>query len=108
MPRLLKLRGLTEDSNISVRIFAPEKQDNAWSCRYEIDWPEGTQIMNSWGADAVQALVLALQMIGADIYSSSYHKTGKLMIDAPDKGYGFPVPSSLRDMLVGDDKLYGA
>jgi hypothetical protein len=30
------------------------------------------------------------------------------MFDAPGRGYGFPVPSSLRDMLVGDDRIYGA
>jgi len=42
-------------------------------------------------------------MIGADVYSSSYHKSGRLMLEAPGKGYGFPVVSSLRHMLEGDD-----
>ena len=45
-------------------------------------------------------------MIGADIYSSSYHKSGKLMLEAPGKGYGFPVVSSLRDLLEGDDAKF--
>ena len=108
--RLLKLCGTDPDSGIDIpiRIFAPAKDDTAWFCRYEIDWPEGTATMKAWGVDSVQALALALQMIGADIYTSSYHKTGKLTFDAPGRGYGFPVPGSLRDMLVGDDKLYFA
>lgn len=38
--------------------------------------------MSASGIDSVQAIVLALQMIGADIYSSSHHKSGKLMFDA--------------------------
>ena len=106
--RLLKLSRAGSDIDIPIRIFAPERSGSAWSCRYEIDWPEGKETMNASGIDSVQALVLALQMIGADIYSSSYHKSGKLVFDAPGRGYGFPVPSSLRDMLIGEDRVYGA
>jgi hypothetical protein len=104
--RTLKLMGTKGESEILIRIFAPEDEDDAWSCRYEIDWPEGTQVMTSWGHDSAQALILAMSMIGADLYSSSYHKSGKLMLEAPGKGYGFPVPSSLRDLLEGDDAKY--
>jgi hypothetical protein len=95
-----------DDTEIPIRIFAPEQHADAWSCQYEIDWPEGPQAMTSWGADSVQALILALTMIGADIYSSSYHKSGKLMLDEAGKGYGFPVPASLRDLLQGDDAKF--
>lgn len=76
--------------------------------RYEIDWPEGRQESIAWGADSVHAIVLALQMIGADIYTSSYHKSGKLMHEAPGRGYGFPVPSGIRDLREGDDAIYDA
>lgn len=37
---------------------------------------------------------------------SSYHKSGKLALDARGRGYGFPVVSSLRDLLEGDDAKY--
>ena len=104
--RSLKLTGGEGDVEIPIRIFAPKQDGAAWSCRYEIDWPEGKQTMTSWGANSVQALTLALTMIGADIYSSSYHKSGKLMLDEPGKGYGFPVPASLRDLLEGDDAKF--
>ena len=104
--RVLTLRNEDAEIEIPIRILAPEQKDDAWVCRYEIDWPEGTQNMRAEGADSIQALLVALKMIGADIYSSSYHKSGQLMLEAPGKGYGFPVPSSLRDMLEGDDEKY--
>jgi hypothetical protein len=75
--RLLRLSRAVSDIDIPIRIFAPERSGSAWSCRYEIDWPEGKETMSASGIDSVQALVLALQMIGADIYSSSYHKSGR-------------------------------
>jgi hypothetical protein len=106
--RMLKIKDGCETRDLPVRIFAPESDDRAWSCRYEIDWPEGLQVMNASGIDSVQALVLALYMIGAELYSSSYHKSGRLMFDEPGQGYGFPVPNSLRDLLIGNDRKYGA
>lgn len=60
--------------------------------------------MDAGGVDGVQALDVALRMIGAIIYSSDHHVSGDLTWLARAKGYGFPVTSDLRDMLVGDDK----
>jgi hypothetical protein len=54
----------------------------------------------------MQALVHALQIIGAEIYSSNYHKSGRLFVERPGDGYGFPVMSGLRDLLIGEDKKY--
>jgi hypothetical protein len=31
---------------------------------------------------------------------------GNLFWDKPGNGYGFPVVSSLRDLLVGEDAIY--
>ncbi len=104
--RILKLKRDHEDFDIEIRIYAPAGEARVWSCRYEIDWPEGRQVMNASGVDSMQALVLALYMIGADIYSSSYHKSGRLVFDEPGRGYGFPVASSIRDLLLGDDRKY--
>ncbi len=104
--RLLRLHD--EGVDIAIRIFAPEGEGRAWACRYEIEWPEGMQVMQAFGVDAVQAILLAFQMTGADIYTSSYHKSGRLMFDAPGQGYGFPVPTSIRGLLIGNDRTYGA
>lgn len=101
----LYLKNKKTESTIVIRLYQPEKREKDWSCRYEIDWPEGRRAFASIGFDALQALVLALQMIGAEIYSSEYHREGRLRAYASDKGYGFPVAASLRDLLVGADKV---
>lgn len=90
---------------ITINIHKPEKHEKAWTCRYEIDWPEGARVFEAVGSDALQALILALQMIGAEIYSSAYHREGRLRAYDTEKGYGFPVAASLRDLLVGADKV---
>jgi hypothetical protein len=105
--RELRLLNASGDVKIAVRIFAPELEaDGAWACRYEVDWPDQKTAKTTYGFDSMQSLVLALQMIGAEIYSSSYHDQGMLFWDSPRKGYGFPVMSSYRDLLQGDDAKY--
>ena len=52
----------------------------------------------------MQALHLALELIGAQIYASDHHASGKLMWLEPGKGYGFPVTRGIRDILLGDDR----
>jgi hypothetical protein len=105
--RILTLLTETDKVAIPVRIFAPEKSRNgSWFCRYEVDWPGEQHKMKMGGADSVQALVAALYAIGAEIYSSSYHKQGKLYLDKPGDGYGFPVVPTYRDLLQGDDAKY--
>ncbi len=106
--RVLKLSEADGDVDIAIRLFAPEAANDAWWCQYEVDWPEGRHQMKAWGTDAIQAIVLALQMIGAELYTSSYHKSGKLRLDTPGRGYGFPVPAGIRHLLEGDDATYGA
>ncbi len=54
----------------------------------------------------MQAIILTLQMIGARLYFSDYHKSGRLYFERPGSGYGFPVPKNARDVLVGDDKKF--
>jgi hypothetical protein len=49
--RTLKLQRDNAELDIAIRVFAPEQEGTACSCRYEIDWPEGRQIMNAWGDD---------------------------------------------------------
>ena len=105
--RVLKLQGSDGTVEIPIRLFAPEQgEPSGWFCRFEIDWPHGMAKKKAWGFDAIQAIHLTLQMIGADIYFSEYHKSGKLMLDGPGKGYGFPVPKNARDLLIGDDARF--
>jgi Domain of unknown function (DUF6968) len=98
--RILRLRRAADDVEIPVRIFAPEQRTGSWFCKFEVGWPDGPWAMAAGGVDAVQALELALKMIGAQIYASDHHTAGRLVWLEPGRGYGFPVPSGIRDLLV--------
>jgi hypothetical protein len=104
--RMLKLRRAAGHIDIPIRIFAPKPLGDSWMCRFEIDWPDEMIALDAGGVDAVQAIELALRMIGASIYSSDHHESGNLIWEAPGQGYGFPVANSIRDLLVGEDKKY--
>ena len=98
--RLLESPGTT----IPVRIAMPTQLPVDWSCRAEIDWPDARWSRDVVGIDAIQALQLALQMIGTELYCSDLHRQGRLVWLAPGAGYGFPVPVVIRDMLIGEDR----
>ena len=91
---------------IPIQLFAPEHTGHDWRCRYVIGWPNGKEESAAYGVDAMQALILTLQMIGARLYFSDYHKTGRLSFETPGSGYGFPVPMNARDLLIGDDARF--
>jgi hypothetical protein len=103
----LKLKLDNKEISFEIRIFKPLKDANTWYCRYEIDWPdEDMHIMRAAGYDALQSLVNALNMIGAEIYATNYHKDGQLRAYETEQGYGFPVGNSIRHLLVGMDAKY--
>ena len=104
--RQLKLNDRGGTVDVSVRVFAPEREARSWSCLYEISWPDGKRTAKAHGADSTQALLVALQMIGAELYTSDHHKAGRLMWSEPGRGYGFPLMHNLRDLLIGDDAKY--
>jgi Domain of unknown function (DUF6968) len=104
--RSLVLRDNNRSVEMPVRIHAPEKARVDWICRFEIEWPEGRVERWGTGVDAVQSLWIALQMIGTEIYTSQWHEAGQLVWLEPGRGYGFPVPNNIRDLLVGDDKKF--
>jgi len=105
--RTLKLRANGAVLDVPVHIFAPELEPTgAWRCDHEIAWPDGSSKKSTYGVDSMQALILALQMIGAELHSSAAHGAGQLFWDKPGNGYGFPVMPSLRDRLVGEDAQY--
>ena len=102
--RVLTLRNEAGERAVPIRIYAPEEENGGhWVCRYEIEWPDHTVKRFGVGIDAVQALVLALQIIGAELYTSPAHEAGRLSW-AEGSGYGFPLAKSVRDLAVGEDK----
>lgn len=96
-----------KETKIPVRLYAPQREpDGAWKCRYEIGWPGEMRAKDIFGADSMQAIVLALQMIGFEIYNSEFHESGRLQSDKWRGGYGFPVMTEYRDKLQGDDAKF--
>jgi hypothetical protein len=104
--RIFKLQSGGTMQDVPVRLFWPISDDKAWDCRWEIDWPDGPRTNSGRGVDAIQALINAMTMIGAEIYSSEAHKAGVLSWSDDWRGYGFPVTANLRDMLAGDDRRF--
>jgi hypothetical protein len=104
--RTLRIVEGAGEREVVVRLFMPEEDDRAWKCAYEIGWPGKTREFRAYGQDAVQAILLAMQIIGAELHARDYHKQGTLVLDEPGAGYGFPVATTLRDLLEGDDKVW--
>jgi hypothetical protein len=104
--RSLVLRDKHRDVEIPIRIHAPERAEVDWICRFEIGWPKGKAERWGTGVDAAQALMMALQMIGVEIYASDYHESGRLRWLGAGEGYGFPVSNNARDLLIGGDKKF--
>jgi hypothetical protein len=101
--RILRLRRGGVQDEVPIQIFAPRPDGRAWSCQYEIGWPGGARRRSIFGLDGVQALLLAFEAIGAEIYTSDHHASGQLLWEREGRGYGFPVPQNIRDLLIGDD-----
>jgi len=71
---------------------------------FRVEWPSGTKQLYAYGVDAIQALILALQMLGANINTSQAVKEGRLVWLAPGGGFGLPVSRSIEGILQGDDR----
>lgn len=104
--RTLKLSQDHDYRLVIVRLFSPTQLDEAWSCRWEIHWPDRLRSGEAFGHDGMQAVVLGLQAIGSEIYASDEHESGRLSWSEGRLGYGFPVPRIIRGLLIGDDAEY--
>lgn len=103
---ILYVKDENGETQVDIRVFKPFLKDGTWYCRYEIDWPEGQRAMDIGGMDALQSLMGALQIVGVEIYRTSYHKEGRLRAYEKELGYGFPIVSNCRDQLIGNDAKY--
>lgn len=104
--RTLTYASESGDIPVPITIDAPRQGERDWSCAYEIGWPDGPRRSFGYGIDTTQAMLLALKAIGTDLYTSDYHRSGRLRWIEPGDGYGYPVPKNIRDLLVGNDAEY--
>jgi hypothetical protein len=101
--RQLKVHGPNKDVDVEIRLFKPVRDGDGWICNYEVDWPTGCKKSYGAGVDAIQAILLSLQKIGIELYTSNYHENDTLRWVDQGGGYGFPVPKTVRHLLVGHD-----
>ncbi|PTM43192.1 hypothetical protein [Bosea sp. 124] len=101
--RMLHYSDGGRDVAIAVSVDLPVQGERDWSCRYRIGWPEGAHEGAGYGVDSTQALLLAMEAIGTDLYTSDHHRSGRLRWHDLGDGYGYPVPKTIRDLLIGGD-----
>jgi hypothetical protein len=106
MTRLLTFKSGTDTTQVPIEVAWPTQIQSSWSCEWKIHWPDRARSNSAKGADAIQALINAFQMIGSEIYNSPEHRSGRLSWHDGWAGYGFPVPSTIRDLLKNDDKQF--
>lgn len=97
---------LGDGRKVTVTLGRPEKcSDSAdYYCPYQITGLGNERVRYAGGVDAIQAIQLGLNMIGADLYTSKEAQTGVLRWEGGSKGdLGFPVPKILRDLAPEED-----
>jgi len=80
---------------------ASDKQWVDWYCPFQKRGLDSDRVKRAWGVDPIQALLLALQMLGAELYSSEEYKTGRLTwhCERVKGDLGLPVMEIIRDVL---------
>ena len=101
--RTLTLRQQGQDHPVEVTLAAPRFETGCWLCAYEIHWPSGPRRYFAAGAESMQALILAMQMVSAELYTSPPGNAGELFFERPGAGFSIPTLSSMRDLLTEED-----
>jgi hypothetical protein len=104
--RVLRLSLPAGEVTVTVELGPLDGSGKSWRCGYGIDWPSRPRRHIAHGVDAIQAIHQALLMVGTELYTSDYHAKGQLSWEKAGDGYGFPVPASIRDVLVGADREF--
>lgn len=87
---------------------SPLRGEGTWpvALRHLMIAPEGRVRSRAQGNDMVEAIHLALQKIGTELYMSRHHHDGTLSWKAGWTGYNFPLPKNGRDLLIGHDQRF--
>jgi hypothetical protein len=102
--RLLTMKVGRRDVEVPVTVYAPVDKGDHWRCDFTIGWPDKPRHGHGNGIDSAQALLIALQFVGLELYVSKAHKAGKLKCPGRRAGYGFPLPRTIRDEAQGEDR----
>lgn len=75
---------------VTVRLGVPRRFKGGYRCHYQIKGLGDDSIRFGAGVDSIQALQIALQNIGAELYLT--HRRAKLRLEGL-KDLGFPKPT---------------
>jgi hypothetical protein len=91
---------LPRGRRVIVKIGKPRKfrGDDSYFCPFEIHGLATSGIRYAGGVDPVQALELAMKIIGVTLYISNESKAGKLTW-LGDRNLGFPVTDNCLDLV---------
>jgi hypothetical protein len=97
------MKHYTSGRKITVVIGKPEMFPDGvnFYCPYQVVGIGNERVRYAGGVDAVQALQLAMQMIGAELYTSPEAQSKQISWDGGGVAgdLGFPVPDGLQDLL---------
>jgi hypothetical protein len=96
---------LDDKQTVSILIGKPEMLPGSddWYCPHQTVGIGSGKVRYAIGVDPVQALVLSLSMLGAELYCSPEYEAGRLSWECGKvKGdLGLPVPQNIRDVFPG-------
>jgi hypothetical protein len=73
---------------VIAQLYSPVRRDVDFQCEYKIIFPDRERRFQSFGIDEFQALLLALEMLRADLDCSPEGKAGLLRwLGSPDLGF---------------------
>jgi hypothetical protein len=89
---------------MKIGINFPRKQAAGdFKCDFAIAWPDKPVSGTMYGVDAVQSLILSMNMIAFHLYRSNYHKERRMFWERIGDGYGFPLSQDFKSLAEGSD-----
>ncbi len=94
---------ISDGSTVQVVIGQPQSFPNGqdFFCPYQITGIGNEKIRHAGGVDSLQALLLALQMISAELYTSDESRAGTLTW-LGRRNFGIPVAPPIEDLVPND------
>ncbi len=93
---------LVDGNSVNVLVGVPDRfpdSEHDYYCPYQILGLQDERVRYAAGIDSIQAIMLALERIGIDLYTSEEYKDGRLKSQSHKKGdLGFPLPDGLSDI----------
>lgn len=97
-----EIESIENQKKIIVTVGRPKKYPDGvdYYCPYKIIGINRDNVRYGSGVDAIQALLLAMAMIGADLYGCAEGRSGKFRWIGDETGnLGLPTPESLKNAL---------